>query len=356
MEALKRRKYTITVAFATVVTTLLFAMIPFCNSAKANTVNNASIGYSVSKIPSKQEINSRNSFYDLKVKPDHSYTISARIFNATKKKVVVSSDIFTTYTNDNGQIEYTNEAKSYDKSLKNKVNDFVHVYEKDKRASIPAHGSRVVHAVVRAPKSANGVMLGSWYFSKNSGSDKKAKGISINNRYAYAIAIKMTSTQQPHQLPNLHLLKVKAGLNNYRKVVYSVIQNDKPTIIKGLSMKSTILSESGQKMLSGHQSNIEMAPNSTFNYSTFANDQQLPAGKYTMLLTATWQSRTWNWRRNFTITDAEANQLSNKAKNDAKPPVSIWWYVAGGVIILILLVLLVWGTTYIVLKRREKKE
>lgn len=328
------------------------------SSVNVKASNNGSVGYSVAKIASKNEIKSTNAFYDLKVKPKKQYSIAAKIYNATDKNIKVKSQIFTTFTNNNGQIAYTNQAKTYDKSLKYKASDFIKVDKNDQVAKVPAKGSRVVHATINTPKNINGINLGSWYFSKtNQEGKKKTKGISINNKYSYAIAVKMTSNKKPYQFPDLHLLDVKAGLNNYRKVVNAVIQNNKPTIIKGMKVKSTVLRKNtGEVVFNDFKDDISMAPNSNYKFSSFANDKQLTAGDYTLKLKASYQGRHWNWIRDFSISYNQANNFNKKAKNDTEPPISIWWYVAGIILLIIFIVFITWLVVYLIMRKKNKED
>lgn len=323
----------------------------------ATSVNNGSIGYSVAKIPSEHEINPKNAFYDLKVQPKKQIRISARIYNASNKTIKVKSNIFTTFTNDNGQIGYTNQPKTFDKSLQNKPSDFIQIDQKDRVKKIAKKSSVVINATVRTPKNAQGVMLGSWYFQKEgSNTSKKTKGISISNKYTYAMALKLTSTKNPIQQPDLDILSVNPGLNNYRKVVYSKIQNNKPAMIKDMKLKSTVLSQkTGEKVFGTSKDNISMAPNSNFNFSTFANDDQLKPGKYILKLRASANNRTWDWTRVFSISDQQANQFNKQAKNDPKTPISIWWYFLAGFILLMLLILIIWIIVWRIVSKRAKK-
>lgn len=338
----------------------IFSIFFYNSNINADTLNNSGIGYGVSKISTNQKADKKSSFYNLKLKPNNTQRISARVYNSKNKTMTVNTKILTTFTNNNGEIEYTSSLKKgqkYDKSLKYKASDYIKIDKNDQKIKISPKGSRVVHATVKMPKKATGVILGSWYFkSANQKSKAKKKGVSINNVYSYALAIKMNSTVEPVQVPELHLLGVSVGLDNYKKAIYAQIQNYRPNLMKELSVDTTILSKTtGEKVLTSSKSGMSMAPNSNFEYATYAGDYQLKAGQYTMKVHASNKGRNWYWTKDFTITDKQANNLNKNSINDPKPPISVWWYVLGVVLLMVLVALVTWLIVYLVMRKKRKE-
>ncbi|MCF6515485.1 DUF3324 domain-containing protein [Lactobacillus sp. S2-2] len=351
-----------TTFFKFIILLLVSIFIIFFNNfnINANNLNNSGIGYSVSKISTNQKADKKSSFYNLKLKPNNTKRISARVYNSKNKSIVVNTKILTTFTNDNGAIEYTSSLKKgqkYDKSLKYKASDYIKIDKNDQKIKIQPKSSRVVHATVTMPKKATGVMLGSWYFkNSNQKSKTKSKGVSINNVYSYALAIKMSSTVEPIQVPELHLLGVSVGLDNYKKAVYAQIQNYRPNLMKKLNVDTTIFNNTtGEKVLTSSKSGMSMAPNSNFKYATYAGDYQLKAGQYTMKFHASNKGRNWYWTKGFTITDKQAKDLNKNSINDPKPPISIWWYVLGVILLMIFVALITWLIVYLVMRKKRKE-
>lgn len=67
-----------------------------------------SAGYSVAKVtPDVSQVNESSAFYDLLVKPGEEFTIKAELNNHGSENVTVRMGVFTTYTNDNGEINYS---------------------------------------------------------------------------------------------------------------------------------------------------------------------------------------------------------------------------------------------------------
>jgi len=318
--------------------------------------SNASIQYSVDKINPGQEVDSNSSFYDLKVKAGETRKISARIYNATEKSIKVKTKLLTTFTNDSGQIAYTQTAKTYDQSLKYQFDKIATLADGSAEVTVPAKSNRVVSATVEVPKGFDdGVILGSWYFEKTGQTAKDTgKGVNINHKYSYALAVKLTAKEITK--PKLTLGTVKPGLRNYRKAVLTTIHNPEATVVSKLKVTTKVTKKGSDKVLYSNTSdNLIMAPNSNFNYATFLDKQPMRAGDYTVKVTATtkdekWTSKTWHWQRDFKITTEQARQSNRQAKNDPEAPISIWWYVLAVMIIAGLSA----GIVYFIMKRKTR--
>ncbi len=319
---------------------------------------NTAIQYSVNKIPSDKEPDPSNSYFDLVVKPGETIELQAKIYNAQSEDIEVQQAAYTSFTNQNGEISYATkiDEKKLDESLKVKFSSIAQV---GKTVIVPANNEQIVPLVIHVPKNAqNGVILGSWYFEQtDQNKDQKDNGISIKNKYSYAIGVKMTVNQEIPS-PNLHLKSVKPSLNNYQKVINANIQNDQPAILSKLTIHASVTKKGSKKVLyENDKGTVTMAPNSNFDYPLFLGAEQLKAGEYTLHLKAKtadpkWPPKTWEWDKVFTISSEKAKKLNNQAINDEKPPISIWWYVAGGSSLLLVVIVL----SFLVASRRYKRK
>lgn len=305
---------------------------------------NAGVGYSVQKVSPGNEVDSSSSFYDLAVTPGEQRTIEAKLINPTDEPIVVVSKIFTASTNNNGEINYTMQPVELDRSLKHPVSELAEVAASDVKTEIAPRSEEIVHTTINVPQDVEpGVLLGSWYFEKEGqNGDSDEEGIVINNKYSYAMAIKMTVQHEIEQ-PNMNLITITSGLNNYRKVINANLQNDRPAIIGNLAVSAKITEKGKYDVLYENESDgMIMAPNSNFAYPVFLEEKPLKAGDYTMRLTATsddpkWDSQKWEWTEDFTITADEARRLNEEALNDPEQPTNWLLYVVIALVILVII-------------------
>lgn len=311
------------------------------------------VGYNVAaKIPSNQ-INKQNSFFDLRMNSQKSQRLQVRIYNVTNQDITVETAIHTAWTNTTGAIDYVKPAKSYDSTLRYKMSDLTKIQGK-KTLTIPANGSKLVTANVKIPKTTfNGVILGGWYFKRvDQKVTGKVKGANnITSEYSYVIGMKYTLGKVPN--PTMALGKVSAGRSYTRRGVIADLRNTSAVIIPNLKLTTTITNRDGAKLVKkAKQENVQMAPNTTFQYPLLYGDQKLEAGHYHLHMVAKNTDREWVFDRNFTITQAQAN----KYNKDANAGISIWLLVALGALGMLILVLLILLIIYLIRRKRRQDD
>lgn len=327
----------------------------FKAQAASSSKQTNNIGYSVSAKLPKNQLNKKESFFDLKMKTGQKETLKAVVYNVTNRDIKVQTAIHTAYTNNNGTIEYVTPAKSFDASLTHKMADLAKL-SGPKTVTVPANGSKTIKTKVSMPTSPfNGVILGGWYFKRV---DQKVTGqvkgsMNVRNVYSYVIGMKFSMGKTP--APKLQLDKVKAGLENYHQSIFPYLRNVSAVIVPQLNLKTTITSKnSGKVVKTATKKNVQMAPNSVFKYPIQLGNTNLQAGRYHLRMVAKNSDHRWVFDRDFTITAAEAKQYNGKAVNNRG--MSIWWLIGIGALAMLIIVLLVLWFIFWLRRRRQKRE
>jgi len=325
----------------------------FSMSAYAADGNN--VGYSVSaKIP-KNQINKKNSFFDLKMKSEQKQQLQVRVYNITNQDIRVKSAIHTAWTNAAGSVEYVKPTSSYDPSLHYKMSDIAKI-RGNNVITIPAGSSKLVTADVSMPKTSfKGVILGGWYFKRV---DSKVTGTvkgenSVKSIYTYTVGIKFTVGKEPN--PDMKLGKVAAGLSDYHRGVIAKLRNPTAVIIPRLKVTSIITNrDGGGTVKSEKKENVMMAPNSVYDYPMLYGKTELKAGNYHLHLVAKNTDREWVFDRDFTITKVEADKYNHDAVEN--PGISIWLLVALGALGMLILILLILLIIYLIRRHQRDDE
>lgn len=312
------------------------------------------VGYSVQKM---SRDNTEASYFDLYIKPKDKKTLKARIFNESDKEITVRMDIFTASTSSKVQVVYTQPSPKNDESMQYYVEDLVKIDAKNNEVVVPANDSVDVEANVTIPEKVSGVLLGSWYFEKKMEESKNSEeGVSINNQYSYAMAIKLEASQISN--PNLNLLKVEPGLDNYKRAIVATVQNDRPALMSGVTITTSVKEKDGKDVLyKSKEENLKIAPNTTFDYPTFMDGDLLKAGKYVFEMNVkTNDSKLskveWDLKKEFTVTDKEVDVLNKGAINEENSSSSIWLIIGIIALSVIVIVLVVW----MILRNRALKK
>ncbi|GAX47525.1 DUF916 and DUF3324 domain-containing protein [Pseudolactococcus reticulitermitis] len=337
---------------------LVFALFVSNGDAKAETA--ASQGYSIAKLEAGKEVED-SSIFNLLMTPGEKRTIKVTVRNDSNQPITVSDDIFTTYTNANGEIEYTSQADHYDESMQVKLSDIAKVRASDLKVEVPAKSQKVVLADIALPDDiSDGALLGSWYFDKDGQIDENEtnKGTSIKNKINYAIALKITVNQEVAK-PELTLTSASIGLSNYRKAFFAHLQNPLPALMTNLDYEGYVTKQGETKAL--YQNELQkrkMAPQSSYQFPIFLKDDEFKAGNYTYHLKATttdpkWEKKTWEWTKNFSIKADEAKKFNQQAINDvtAKTNWILWLILAGSVIVLFIICFI-----FLLMKRKKRQQ
>lgn len=329
------------------------AQVAKSSSSNGTTGNN--IGFSVAAQLPKNQVNRKESFFDLKMTKGQTQTLKTTIYNSTNRDIKVTSAIHTAYTNTAGAIEYVTPGKKYDSSLKYKMSDITKLDE-DKAVTVPAHASKVVSVTVKMPSEQfNGAILGGWYFKRvNEKTTGEVKGATnVSSEYSYVLGIKYNSGTTP--APVLKLSDVSAGIVNYHTGVVATLRNTAAVMIPKVTTKTTITSKnSGKTVKTEIKKNVMIAPNTTYNYPLLFGKTKLQAGTYHLHMVAKNSDHKWTFDRDFKISAADAKTYNKKSMNNSG--ISIWWLVALGALGMLMLVLLVLLIIFLIRKRRKDKD
>lgn len=312
------------------------------------------VGYSVKKM---SRDNTDATYFDLYVKPKDKKEMKARIYNETNEDMLIQMEIFTASTSSKAQVVYTQKSPKNDESMQYYMEDLVKLDAKNNTVKVPANGSTDVVATATIPSEISGVLLGSWYFEKKEDEDSEGKeGVNIKNRYSYAMAIKLEASQISN--PNVNLLKVYPGLDNFHRAIIARVQNDRPALMTGVTITTEVKEKkSGKVLFESKEDNLKIAPNTTFDYPTFMDGELLKSGKYIFKMNvktkASKLSKTeWDLKKEFTITDKEEAKLNKEAINEENSKTSIWFIIG----MIALSVVILGLVAFLIFKKKKSKE
>ncbi|USF97090.1 DUF916 and DUF3324 domain-containing protein [Latilactobacillus sakei] len=299
------------------------------------------VTYSVAPIYPENQTDKNLGYYDLRVKPGQKEEVSVVVQNTGKKDLEVDVAPNTAITNQNGVINYSQSDPKYDKTLKY---PFTKLMSPAQRLKVPAESSRTATFTLNAPKATfEGTILGGFYVSQvkqdqvEQALDHK-KGTSLTNRYSYILGVKLTQSDQALK-PHLRLNRIKPGLLNGHTAILSNIQNTQANSVGEMQVDAKIR-RAGQRKVLYHskQTDLQMAPNSNFDYGIDLKNQPLKAGRYNIKIKVNSNKGQWLLSKDFEITQKEARKYNGKA---VELPQSNWWlYVIIGVMVLLILFLL----------------
>lgn len=331
--------------------TMLVAMLGLFLSIPAS-ANQLTFGVQT-HLPASQVDKSVN-YFDLKLKPGATETATVTVTNGTKKEVKIKPKVTTATTNLNGVVEYSKTGKT-DKSLQYKISDYVKPTQKE--VVLKANESKEITLEFKMPnKQFKGVMAGGLQLQDQNALANKNKaksGTSVQNQYAYMIGVVMQQSTQK-VTPQLKMGSVKVTQENYRNTINTTLRNVSPTYVNKLSVNAKVKKQGSNKVVYSQKStNMQMAPNSVFQFPLRLNGQKLKAGDYTMNIVAKSKGHTWHFTKNFTISADKAKTLNDKDVSIQKD--YTWLYITIGFLVLAVLGLIVWWLMHRKMKKQAEE-
>ncbi|EYT94388.1 DUF3324 domain-containing protein, partial [Enterococcus mundtii] len=176
------------------------------------------------------------------------------------------------------------------------------------------------------------------------------EGVAIQNEFAYIIGVVVSNKQDAVQ-PDLELLDVFADQLNYRNVISANLQNFTPTFVNRLEVEATVQKVGEEEILyQASQEQMQMAPNSNFNFPISLEGDRFRSGEYLLKLKATSGEEEWEWERTFTIDADEARTLN---RQDVTIDTGINWLFIG----VALLILTLFGfIVYLLVQKKRTTE
>ncbi|MGX7265318.1 DUF916 and DUF3324 domain-containing protein [Enterococcus crotali] len=335
--------------------TCLYAIIFILFSTTIGTISHASeIDFSVKAILPENQRSKEISYFDLRVEPGKSQTISVALTNETEDAVTVFASANSAITNDNGIVDYSYKNTKKDSSA---VITFSEIAKVPKEIVLPKKSNKIVECVIDVPKdSFDGYVLGGLYFEQKEDKKEKSQGaLAVGNRFSYVVGVLLSETDKEVK-PELALNKVETTQINGNNAVIMNIQNKESAMIKTLLMDAKLYYEDEAKpRYENYQESLTMAPNTNFNYKIDLKDQPFVAGHYTLKIKANDGYKDWTWEETFKIKEKEAKKYNATAIN--LPPdqkAQLPWMLIVGISAGILAVIL--GIIYYFNQKMKKEQ
>ncbi|KRM24139.1 DUF916 and DUF3324 domain-containing protein [Latilactobacillus graminis] len=300
------------------------------------------VAYSVMPIYPANQTDADLGYYDLKVTPGHRQELELSIQNSSTRPIIVDVTPTTATTNTNGVIDYTGTKSQRDYSLKASFTDLI---SSPQQVKVPANGSQTITFNLKTPDEPfRGQILGGFYITQvpNNQADQAIKrkgGATLTNRYAYVLAAKLTESDEIVR-PSLRLRKIRAGLVNSHPTILVNIQNFKANAVGKMKVRAEIRKVGSNKILyQNKRHDLEMAPNSNFNYGVDLNSHSLTVGRYNILLHVSSNKGHWRLSKDFVMTRKMVAKYNDQAVE--LPRNNNWWLYAIFVVMIAIILFLI---------------
>ncbi|MCA5014504.1 MULTISPECIES: DUF916 and DUF3324 domain-containing protein [unclassified Enterococcus] len=304
--------------------------------------------YEVKAVPSSAQVDTTKTYFDLRLKPEEQHTVKVAVTNRSNEALMIDTAVKTATTNTNGVVEYINSEQN--KSVKLPYDLSQLVQTTTKKITLAPHETQNVDYTITMPKQAfSGILSGGLVFTSEDNEHPKDSNadVTINNRFGYVIALVLHGEKEVPS--DLQLADIRLGQVNDRNVVFAQLENPEAAYLNRLNLSAKIKKKHTKTVLyETSQNDVQMAPNSQFDYPISLEETAFKPGKYSLTIHAESKGRTWDFEKDFEIKAEEAKQLNDQAYIH-KNKTNDWWYL-----LLVIALLLLLFISYIYRKRQQK--
>lgn len=299
----------------------------------------------------QSQIEGTASYYNLNLNPGETETLVLLLQNDKEEPIEVKVTAHTAFTNVHGVVEYGKTAEQVDPTLLYSIDELIEPID---TIELAAKESKRVELTLKMPTdSFEGVLAGGLRIEEVRPEEENVdngESIAIKNEFSYVVGVLARNSRTTVQ-PDLELLDVFADQVNYRNVISATLQNFTPTFVNRLEVEATVHRDGEDEVLyEANQSQLQMAPNSNFNFPISLEGDRFQSGEYVLNMTARSGEEEWKWTKKFTIEADEARKL-NRA--DVTIDTSTNWWMIGAIgLFFIILVIMI----YVLFKKRKQKK
>lgn len=309
------------------------------------------LNFSVKPVLPEFQLDKEKTYFDLKLPNKNDTEVEVVLSNQTDKDVTVETSLNRATTNINGIVEYGKPTEKDDSSLVIDIEKIVTIAEPS--VVVKAKSDRKINIKIAQPKEKiEGVLAAGLTFKEKQADEDegKSEGLAIKNEYAYLVALLIHGDKKQEDIKSeLVLNEVEATQSNVRNMIAANLQNTQGKYLNKLAIEGKVTKKDDKETLYElKKTDLQMAPNSNFNYLIPLDGKRMVPGKYTVHLTAKSESGDWKFDKDFTITAEEAKEYNEKDVNIEKPDYT-WFYVAGGVALLVLIQIMI----IIIIKKKK---
>lgn len=301
----------------------------------------------------ESQVEGSDRYYDLNLAPGATERLSLTLQNGSSNPIDVQVTPHTAYTNVHGVVEYGKDAETPDSTLLYSLDDLISPTDV---LTLAGNETKTVTVDLQMPKeSFEGFLAGGLRINEVKGEQEDdevttdEEGVAIKNEFAYVIGVVVSNRRDSVQ-PALDLTDVFSDQLNYRNVISATLQNTTPTFVNRLAVEATVQRAGENDVLyETQEEEMQMAPNSHFNFPISLNGDRFQAGDYVLKLTATSGEEEWSWEKTFTI---EAEQARSLNREDVTIDTNTNWWMISAIALLILLSSLV---IFLIMKQRTSR-
>lgn len=333
----------------------LFILIPLFIFFTEIDVKSAKMDFSVGISQPDNQINKDLTYFDLLVTPSQSQELELTVTNLGKAKGKFQITPTNAITNTHGYLDYSTQDNNfkYDASLKNPFTTLIS--EKQVVEIAPGDTAQITFKLNAPKEKFEGIILGAFVIEEldKDGDNNDNKNLTFINKFEMIKAVQIRSDETLNIQPDFKLADISPALYSYRTAVTANLQNTSPFILKDVKIKADICKSNNKKVLkTASQLDVEMAPNSNYDFPISWNNEPLESGAYSITMTVEYGGEKFEFTDDFNISKADSYQINEEAIELETKTNYTYLYIIGSLFIFIIISTF----TLIIIKKKKNNK
>lgn len=276
------------------------------------------IGFEIIPTFSNNQFDKSLGYYYLETHPGEKQEIEIQVNNTRNKDITVRPYVKNAITNTYGNLDYTEDIKKIDESLKNPITEIVK--PRDETVTIkPGETETVIFDLTSPEKSYSGVKMGQLAIIEFQ-DDSKVKGVGQEHEYGLGIITSETG-EMFNDGNNIILDSAQGFVSNGTKVIRGKLQNPDPKTVEKLRVDAFVTKKGNKNKIKERKiENFSFAPNSNVQFEIPWGLTNFETGEYTFHFVADNDFDSFNLTKDFTIRGEDAKKLNSAAAFSVNTP------------------------------------
>ncbi|MCI1913203.1 MAG: DUF916 and DUF3324 domain-containing protein [Schleiferilactobacillus harbinensis] len=302
-------------------------------------------GFSISPVYPDNQVGGDSGAFNIIAKPGTRQELGLKLVNKENKNRIIQVKLNTSFTDTDGSIQYTQPKSQIakDNTIKYYVSDFV-PKPQVQNVKINAQSTGYVMFNLDIPSSGwQGYLLGGFIAipMNEDTTTTEQKGTLLHQRFGLTVPLAMRTDANYSSTIKLRLNTIRPKMLPMNTLGIAVnVQNTRPTYTQNdLNINATVTRKGSKKVLhSAKVTKTSFAPNSNYDFGISWQGKPLEPGKYHL----SWKSniggvQNWNFERDFTISNADAQRLNNQA---GFKPNYLWLWIILAILLIVLIIVI----------------
>ncbi|WEV44907.1 DUF916 and DUF3324 domain-containing protein [Streptococcaceae bacterium ESL0687] len=330
----------------------IFSIIVSPLTSLAETAEN-NVGFTINAVIPSNQVDREQSYFDLRMTPGQEQEIVVQIINTSTEESKFKVNVNQAYTNKSGFIDYADSTVTPDSSMVYKISDIAS-YEHE--VTVAANTTLNLPITLKMPaEQYDGTILAGIQVikEKTEAEEEESKG-GITNQYGYILGLKLTETDTEIKR-ELNLLSVHAADSFNKTSVVAQLQNPTMDPYGHLKYQAKVTNKKDGSIAKevSYDNNMQIAPNSTYDFAIDWDGKALVAGDYNLdLVVSDDRGNEWKFNKDFTITKQEAKKINDKViiKGKQENPYIKYFLILLALVVILTIIM------FVIKKRNKDKE